>query len=69
MTENADFNSQAAITKLLIGYGKGDRSALDQMLPLVITSLRRLAAHYLKKSVPTIHYKQQLLFMKPTCGL
>ena len=49
MTENADSNSQAHITKLLIGYGKGDRSALDEMMPLVYEELKRLASHYLKQ--------------------
>lgn len=48
MSENVDLNSQAHITELLIGYGRGDRSALDEMTPLVYEELKRLAAHYLK---------------------
>jgi RNA polymerase sigma-70 factor, ECF subfamily len=34
-------------TELLTGWVKGDRSALDEMLPLVYDELRRLAAHHL----------------------
>ena len=52
MSENFDSNSQAHITELLIGYGKGDRSALDEMLPLVYSELKRLAAHYLRQERP-----------------
>jgi RNA polymerase sigma factor (TIGR02999 family) len=36
------------ITELLLAAGSDDRSALDQMLPLVYEELRRLAAHYLR---------------------
>jgi RNA polymerase sigma factor (TIGR02999 family) len=41
--------SSDEVTKLLIKYGKGDRSSLDEMLPLVYGELRRLANYYLKK--------------------
>lgn len=41
--------SSDEVTQLLINYGKGDRSALDEMLPLVYGELRRLANYYLKK--------------------
>jgi RNA polymerase sigma-70 factor, ECF subfamily len=41
--------SSDEITKLLIDYGKGNRSALDEMLPLVYGELRRLANYYLTK--------------------
>lgn len=37
------------VTRLLIKFGKGDRSSLDEMLPLVYGELRRLAAFYLTK--------------------
>src|SRR5437762_2364603 len=40
-----DPESPASFTKLLIDWGKGDRTALDEMLPLVYGELRRLAAH------------------------
>ena len=36
-----------AATQLLLAYTGGDRSALDQMLPLVYDELHRLAQHYL----------------------
>ena len=52
MSETADSNSRALITKLLIGYGKGDHSALDEMLPLVYEELKRLAGHYLRMERP-----------------
>jgi RNA polymerase sigma-70 factor (ECF subfamily) len=44
--------SSASVTKLLIDWGKGDRNALDEMLPLVYDELRRLAAHYLRQERP-----------------
>jgi RNA polymerase sigma-70 factor, ECF subfamily len=49
MSEPIDANSRATVTQLLIGYGKGDRSALDEMLPLVYNELRRLASYYLNR--------------------
>lgn len=52
MSESADSNSRARVTDLLIGYAKGDRSALDEMLPLVYNELKRLAAHYLRQERP-----------------
>lgn len=42
----------AGVTRLLIEYGKGNRTALDEMLPLVYDELRRLANFYLKKERP-----------------
>jgi RNA polymerase sigma factor (TIGR02999 family) len=49
---DTDSNSQAHITELLIDYGKGDRAALDEMLPLVYEELKRLAASYLRQERP-----------------
>ena len=49
MNEPTDPNFRDTVTQLLIGYGKGDRSALDQMLPLVYDELRRLASYYLNR--------------------
>lgn len=37
------------VTKLLDDYSKGDRAALDQLLPLVYNELRRLAHSYLTR--------------------
>jgi RNA polymerase sigma-70 factor (ECF subfamily) len=49
MSEPIDATSRATITQLLIGYSKGDRSALDEMLPLVYNELKRLASYYLNR--------------------
>ena len=38
-----------SVTQLLIRSSRGDRAALDEMLPLVYGELRRLANYYLKK--------------------
>jgi RNA polymerase sigma factor (TIGR02999 family) len=40
------------VTQLLIGWGKGDKEALDQLLPLVYDELRRQAARYLRRERP-----------------
>ena len=37
------------ITQLLLRWGAGDRSAFDQLLPLVYDELRRLARSYLRR--------------------
>ena len=37
------------VTQLLLGWGKGDKEALDQLLPLVYDELRRQAARYLRR--------------------
>lgn len=39
--------STEEISDLLIAWGNGDRTALDQLMPLVYDELRRLAHHYL----------------------
>src|SRR6266496_556036 len=36
------------VTALLIDWGKGDREALDRLVPLVYDELRRQAARYLR---------------------
>src|SRR6185503_535574 len=41
--------SQANITELLVGYGRGDKEALDQLMPIVYEELRRQAARYLRR--------------------
>jgi RNA polymerase sigma factor (TIGR02999 family) len=40
------------ITQLLIEWGKGDRAALDQLMPLVYGELRKLARRYLRRERP-----------------
>ena len=37
------------VTQLLIGWGKGDKDALDQLIPIVYDELRRQAARYLRR--------------------
>src|SRR5262244_2410378 len=40
------------ITERLIAWGAGDRSALDQLLPIVYQDLRRMAGNYLRQENP-----------------
>jgi RNA polymerase sigma factor (TIGR02999 family) len=40
------------VTRLLVNWGKGDQSALDELTPLVYDELRRLAGYYLKSERP-----------------
>jgi len=37
------------ITQLLIDWGKGDQAALEKLMPLVYSELRRLANNYLRR--------------------
>ena len=37
------------ITQLLVNWGKGDQAALDRLMPLVYSELRRLATNYLRR--------------------
>jgi len=37
------------VTKLLIDWGNGDKTALDELMPLVYEELRRLAHHYMSR--------------------
>ena len=41
--------TQLNITELLVGYGRGDKEALDQLMPIVYEELRRQAARYLRR--------------------
>jgi RNA polymerase sigma factor (TIGR02999 family) len=40
------------ITELLVGYSRGDKEALDQLMPIVYDELRRQAARYLRREQP-----------------
>ena len=40
------------ITELLAGYGRGDKEALDQLMPIVYDELRRQAARNLRREQP-----------------
>lgn len=44
-----DSSPRSNVTELLIGWGNGDRAALDEMLPVVYAELKRLASVYLKR--------------------
>jgi RNA polymerase sigma factor (TIGR02999 family) len=37
------------VTQILIGWGQGDKEALDKLVPLVYDELRRQAARYLRR--------------------
>lgn len=37
------------VTQLLVGWGNGDKDALDKLLPIVYDELRRQAARYLRR--------------------
>ena len=37
------------ITELLVGYGRGDKEALDKLMPIVYNELRQQAARYLRR--------------------
>ena len=37
------------VTRLLVAWSNGDKAALDQLMPLVHTELRRLAHHYMSR--------------------
>jgi RNA polymerase sigma-70 factor, ECF subfamily len=40
------------ITRLLVAWREGDRSALDRLVPLVYAQLRRIAANYMRHEAP-----------------
>jgi RNA polymerase sigma-70 factor (ECF subfamily) len=41
--------SPQSITQLLVKWGDGDKAALDELMPLVYETLRRLASGYLRR--------------------
>ena len=45
-------HSPKEITRLLVAWGDGDQSALDELAPLVQEELRRLAHHYMGRERP-----------------
>jgi RNA polymerase sigma factor (TIGR02999 family) len=44
--------SPQEITQLLLAWSDGDQTALEELVPLVETELRRLARHYLRQERP-----------------
>lgn len=45
-------SSTNEVTQLLIAWGNGDETALDQLMPLVYSELHRLAHRHIKKERP-----------------
>jgi RNA polymerase sigma factor (TIGR02999 family) len=45
-------SSPRDVTQRLLDWNKGDRSALDELLPLVYEELRRVANHHLRRERP-----------------
>src|SRR6266496_598240 len=41
-----------SVTQLLVDWSKGDQKALDKLMPLVYSELRRLAGNYLRRERP-----------------
>ena len=41
--------SSENVTQLLVNWGRGDQKALDKLMPLVYSELRRLAGNYLRR--------------------
>lgn len=41
--------SPESVTQLLVKWSKGDQEALDKLMPLVLSELRRLASSYLRR--------------------
>jgi RNA polymerase sigma factor (TIGR02999 family) len=44
--------SSHEITQLLLAWGNGDQTAMDQLVPLVYDELRRLARRYMHREAP-----------------
>ena len=45
-------NSPPEITQLLIGWGEGDERALEKLMPIVYTELRRMAGNFMRRQSP-----------------
>ena len=45
-------NSPPEITQLLIGWGEGDEQALEKLMPVVYTELRRMAVNFMRRQSP-----------------
>src|SRR6185295_13220865 len=43
-----DTNSPTDVTQLLLAWNKGDRQALDRLMPLVYRELRRMARRHMR---------------------
>ena len=49
---SAPARTPAQVTELLVAWREGNRSALDQLVPLVEAELRQLARRYLRRERP-----------------
>jgi RNA polymerase sigma factor (TIGR02999 family) len=49
LPEQPRMSTPTGVTQLLIDWSKGDQAALDQLMPLVYSELRRLATNYLRR--------------------
>lgn len=47
-----DETQRSQVTQLLLDWSQGNEQALDRLMPLVVTELRRLAAAYLRREQP-----------------
>jgi len=47
-----DANAPSEVTQLLLAWNKGDRDALDRLMPLVYAELRRLARRHMRSEGP-----------------
>lgn len=45
-------NTAAELTQLLVQYGRGEKAALERLLPAVYSELRKLAQSYLRRENP-----------------
>jgi len=45
-------SQQPDVTQLLVSWGNGDQQALEQLIPLVYSELRRLADRYVRRERP-----------------
>jgi len=45
-------SSPNAVTQLLLDWSKGDKAAVDKLMPLVYDELRKLARHYMGRERP-----------------
>jgi serine/threonine protein kinase len=58
------------VTQLLMDWSNGDQAALDRLLPLIYTELRRLARRYMRREVESLiaSYEQDKGFIEtPAC--
>lgn len=52
MTQMPEAPKQVDITQLLLQWGGGDASALDELMPIVYAELRRIARRFMRRQSP-----------------